>query len=206
MNNENDGGDKNKIFGVVVVLGLFVALAFTIIYAGRGTTAAVVAGTSGSAGASDGGDHSTDGFSSYDEMMKAHHPEGAGGSSGSDGCGGVPSSGGHDSPFVGSGEKSEYGITYDNAGYEQLLAMSNSITLNGGQTQKIVGLDITLPCCGVRTLQASSNCECGHHVAMFGLAKLMISKEYSREEIQAELDKWKQIFYPEGGSANTGGC
>lgn len=193
---ENDG--SNKVIGIVVVLGLVVALAFTVIYAGRGTTAAVVAGQSGAGGMS------TDGFSSNEEMMKAHHPAGADSDAGSDGCGGVPSS--HDSPVVGSGEKSEYGITYDNAGYEQLLAVANSITLNSAQTKNIVGLDITLPCCGVRTLQASGNCECGHHVAMFGLAKLMISKEYGRDQIQAELNKWKQIFYPEGGSANTGGC
>ncbi len=200
-----DNNDGNKVVGVVVVLGLFVALAFTIIFAGRASTVANTGATGAAVTGDVTGDHSTDGFSSYEEMMKAHHPDqGAAGAATGD-CGGVPSSS-HDGVSATNGEMSAYGVTYDNAGYEQLLAAANSVTLNSGQTKSIVGLDITLPCCGVRTLQASGNCECGHHVAMFGLAKLMTSKSYTRDQIQAELDKWKQIFYPEGGSANTGGC
>ncbi|MBI2970944.1 MAG: hypothetical protein HYY37_00830 [Candidatus Aenigmarchaeota archaeon] len=137
------------------------------------------------------------GFSSYEEMMQAHH---GGSSSGS--CG--MESGAAPSRFA-TGEMTAYGITLDNAGYEKLLTM-NSIRLDAGQQQKIVGLDIELPCCGFQKIEAAGNCECGHHVAMVGLAKLLATKNYSREQIQQELDVWKNIFYPDGLDSGAGAC
>jgi len=204
----NDGktNDGNKAIGVVVVFGLLIALSFTIIYAGRGLGS--IAGTGAAivnANTADASDHNMDGFSSYDEMMKAHHPDQAAGGSADGGCGGVPT-GGHDSPVVGSGEMSSYGITYDNAGYEKLLEAAKTVNLDKEQTKQIVGRNIELSCCGVKTLQARGNCECGHHVALFGLAKLLASKGYAANDIQSEIDKWKLVFFPEGGSGNTGGC
>lgn len=194
--------EGNKVIGIIAVFGLLIALSFTIIYAGRGTTGAAVASTT----TADASDHNMDGFSSYDEMMKAHHPDQqASGGSADGGCGGVPT-GGHESPVVGSGEMSSYDITYDNAGYDKLLEAAKTISLNKEQTKLIVGRNIELSCCGVKMLQASGNCECGHHVALFGLAKLLASKGYTAEDIQSEIDKWKLVFFPEGGSGNTGGC
>lgn len=147
-----------------------------------------------------GGDYQ--GFSSYEEMMEAHH----GGSEASTGVGGCgQETAPHDSAIVGTGEKSDYGITYDQAGYNLLLGYAKSVNLNSAQTKKIVGLNAEIPCCGFKILQAEGNCECGHHVALYGLAKLLASKDYSRENIQMEMDKWKQIFYP-NGNPGTGGC
>lgn len=183
--------NKNVLGGAIVVV-LLALLVGTVVFAGRSPTGQASAGQ---------GDY--DGYDSYEAMMQAHHGGGASTAGASeDGCGGV-STGTGKASFA--GEMSPYGITYDDAGYQQLLAAEKSITLNAAQTKTIVGLDILLPCCGVATLQAKDNCQCGHHVAMFGLAKMLATQGYSRDQIQDELDKWKEVFYP-GGATGTGGC
>lgn len=144
-----------------------------------------------------------DGFSSYEEMMQAHH----GGSSSSQGLGacgvGTTSSG---SSSITNGETTDYGLTLDENGYAQLLNYDRAISLDSNQMKQYVGLNVHLPqCCDFKFLQASGNCECGHHIALSGLAKLLISKGYSREQVQQEIDKWKLVFYPEG-STGTGEC
>jgi len=146
---------------------------------------------------------SAEGFSSYEEMMAAHHGSSGAQASGGE-CGGVPQA--HDGVSATSGGMSEYGLTYDNAGYESLLQAAKSVNLDASQTKLIVGLNVQMPCCGFTSLQASGNCECGHHVALYGLAKLLVSKGYDNAKIQEEIDKWKIVFYPDGGSGNTGGC
>ncbi|MBI4150533.1 hypothetical protein HY492_00230 [Candidatus Woesearchaeota archaeon] len=200
---------NKNIVGGIIVIGLLALLIGTVVFAGRSSSATGMA---------------TDGFASEDEMMAAHHPEQSsgmsnegfssqeemmeahhGGSAGaSDGCGGVPAS--HDGVSATDGEPSSYGITYDSKGYDQLLKAAQSITLNAAQTKTIVGLNILLPCCGVSTLQAKDNCPCGHHVAMFGLAKMLATKGYERADIQTELNRWKTIFYPGGVDSGAGGC
>jgi len=148
------------------------------------------------------GQMSSEGFSSNEEMMKAHHGSGASVSS-EDGCGGVES-GAAASPLV--GKTSEYGIIYGNEGYKQLVNAVQTVTLSKAQESVIVGLDIELPCCGVKTLQATNNCGCGHHQAMFGLAKTLASQGVSRDKIQAEINNWKTVFYPGGAEGSTGAC
>lgn len=99
------------------------------------------------------------------------------------------------------------GIPYNDQGYQRLMNYDKTIKLSGGEMQKYVGLDIELPCCGVKALQASGNCQCGHHVAMSGLAKYMAQKGYSEGDIQSELNKWKTVFYPDStGSSAPGTC
>ncbi len=213
--------DSKKIIGIVVALVLVAALALVIVFARQPVTGAV----STSAPVSSEGAMSSEGFSSNEEMMAAHHPDqakaaqnqgfnsyeemmaahhgGSEGGSDSSGCGGV-ATGSAQAEFA--GQSSDYGVTYDDAGYQKLLGYAKSINLDAAQTKLIVGLDIQIPCCGVKTLQASNNCECGHHVSMFGLAKLLASKGYDRNEIQSELDKWKLVFYPAGASSGTGDC
>ena len=57
-------------------------------------------------------------------------------------------------------------------------------------------------CCGATTLVASGGqaaCGCAHSYAMRGLAKYLISKhgkEYTDDQILAELGKWKTMFFP----------
>ncbi len=140
------------------------------------------------------------GFSSYEEMMQAHH---GGQAQQETGCG--MESGPSASEFA-TGELTDYGVTLDNKGYEQLLDFDDTITLTAEQQNRIVGLDIQIPCCGFQKIQASGNCECGHHIAMVGLAKLLAQKGYDRTSIQTELDVWKNIFYPNGAESGAGAC
>ena len=191
--------ENNKIIGILVMFALIIALGFTIVFAGRNKTitGAVSAGSSSM---------SSEGFSSNEEMMAAHHPNQAQKSSDSTGsCGGVAeNSNGVSQKFA--GEKSAYGITYDNAGYEQLLDAAKNVKLSSEQTKLIVGFDVQMPCCEFKMLQASGNCECGHHVALYGLSKLLVSQGYAHEQIQSEINKWKLVFYPAGSSSSAGGC
>ena len=137
------------------------------------------------------------GFSSYDEMMKAHHGSGGGGCGMSDSLSGNANL---------TGEMMPYGITLDTNGYNQLLKDDAEIKLTQNQLPNYIGLNILLPCCGVATLQASDNCQCGHHVALSGLAKRMITQNYSKEQVQQEIDRWKLIFYPNGTESGAGSC
>ena len=100
-------------------------------------------------------------------------------------------------------------VDYSETGYQQLLRYDSSIRLNGNQVSNYNGLDVELPCCGFRELGAQ-NCGCGHHIALSGLAKKMASEGYDRNQIQAEIDVWKEVFYPNGapgvGSGARGSC
>ena len=139
------------------------------------------------------------GYSSYEEMMQAHH----GGEVQQDsGCG--MDSGPSASKFA-TGEVTDYGISLDNKGYQDLLGYAD-LRLDGVQSEKIIGFDIEIPCCGFQKIQANGNCECGHHVALVGLAKLLASKGYDKDEIQKEIDVWKNIFYPNGVDSGAGAC
>lgn len=145
---------------------------------------------------------SSEGFSSYEEMMEAHHG-GSAAQGESDGCGGIQG-GASASKLV--GKVSKYNIEYGDKGYQQLLDAADNIKVTSAQETAFVGLDIGMPCCGVTSLQAKDNCGCGHHVALFGLAKLLASQGVERAAIQEEIDNWKDVFYPGGVSGSTGAC
>ena len=130
------------------------------------------------------------GYSSYEEMMAEHHGSGA---AGSGSCGGVS---------VQSGEMSEYGVSYDQTGYEKLVNYQNTLTLDGDQAKKVIGLNVQIPCCGFETILPTNNCACEHHIALYGLAKFLAIENYDRDYIQAEIDKWKTVF----DQSNIGGC
>jgi len=101
---------------------------------------------------------------------------------------------------------SQIGLPYNEQGYRQLLNYDKTIQLSDAEKQGYVGLNVELPCCGFRTLQDSGNCECGHHLALSGLAKYMIKNGYAKDQAQAEIDKWKDVFFPGSSSGNLGGC
>lgn len=201
--------NADKVIGITVMLVLLGGLVFTVVWAGRpSVTGAAVQKPAA-------GGMSTDGFSSYDEMMRAHHPGQAGAASADPMAGhhGGAAASGNDGPACGgvsgsnaTGEKTEYGVTVDDAGYQQLLQAAQAVPLTPAMEKLVVGLNVELPCCGFKQLQAKDNCQCGHHIAMFGLAKLMASKGYGRDQIQSELDRWKKLFYPNGAEGATGEC
>ncbi len=184
--------ETKNLIGIVIVALLIASIVVSIVWISKSNSNTTPTGAG-----------SYEGFSSYEEMMEAHH--GGQQATNTDGCGGVSTaSGGSIVSYL--GEESEYGITYDDNGYNKLVGAAKTVELSKEQTKSIVGLDVELPCCEVKTLRAEGNCECGHHVALYGLAKLLASEGYSREKIQEEIEKWKVVFFPEGGAGNTGGC
>lgn len=97
------------------------------------------------------------------------------------------------------------GVPFTQAGYNQLLGYDKSINLDSTQMKSYVGLDVEMPCCGFKTLQAAGNCGCGHHMALSGLAKLMISNGYSQDQVQNEINSWKDVFFG-NNVVDMGGC
>lgn len=108
----------------------------------------------------------------------------------------------------------ELGITYDTKGYKMLLNYYKTIKLSANESKQVAGIDVTLPCCGFKAILTSkdgtsdfeNSCHCGHHDAMYGLAKYMVQKGYSREDMQKEENAWKEVFFPASGGSNLGGC
>ena len=108
----------------------------------------------------------------------------------------------------------QMGIEYNTQGYNALLDYYSTINLSDAQSKAVAGLDVELPCCGFKEILVNSNgtanfeasCHCGHHDAMYGLAKYMVQNDYNREQMQSELNVWKEVFFPAQGSGNLGGC
>lgn len=113
-----------------------------------------------------------------------------------------------------SGMSPQMGIQYNTEGYNALLKYYNTIELSDAESKAVAGLDVELPCCGFQgilknadgTANFDGSCHCGHHDAMYGLAKYMVQNGYNREQMQNELNVWKEVFFPTTGGGNLGGC
>ena len=92
------------------------------------------------------------------------------------------------------GTKSPYGLTFSLATFEDQKTWSKEIVADPSWKdlyQKIV--DSTYhPCCGVTI---STN-DCGHAIALTGLAKKMLQDGKSEAEIRQELLLWEKYFFP----------
>ncbi len=83
-------------------------------------------------------------------------------------------------------------------GYNKLLEYDKTITLSDGQKKQFAGFDVRLPCCGFKVTSEDehNDCRCGHHLAYAGLIKYGLTNDWSRDQIQQEIDQWKVVFYP----------
>lgn len=114
---------------------------------------------------------------------------------------------------------SELGVSYDDvsvndpqradAVIRRLSVFDQQITLSGTDLERYINIGYRLNngiaceyCCGARSVifeTGEAACGCAHSYAMRGLAKYLISKhggEYTDEQIQAEMGKWKVLFFP----------
>ena len=89
------------------------------------------------------------------------------------------------------------GLTFSNESYEQLVRDAK-IVLPANQMGLFSGFDVRMPCCGFKKTVANfpTNCQCGHHLAVYGLIKRMMIAGSTREEIQAEIYRWTNYFFP----------
>jgi hypothetical protein len=94
---------------------------------------------------------------------------------------------------ISSGEKTSYGISFSQQGYEQLIGYQKSITLTQDEQPKYEELIMEIPheCCN----GAIGQCDCGHAVALKGLVKLLLQNDYTDQEIEDEAYKWRQLFF-----------
>lgn len=114
---------------------------------------------------------------------------------------------------------SELGISYDDvspndaqradATIRKLAVFDQQITLSGADLERYINIGYRLNngiaceyCCGARSVifeTGEAACGCAHSYAMRGLAKYLISKhrnKYTDEQVQAEMGKWKVLFFP----------
>lgn len=91
-----------------------------------------------------------------------------------------------------------YGVSFSAAGYQTLLSWHSQMRVTRGKAGSFEALDVTLPCCGFGQPSAdeSTNCGCGHHQALYGLAKRLLGLGYSEQQAQDEIDRWAAYFFP----------
>ena len=135
---------------------------------------------------------------------------------------------GSSAEFMPSGVPAIYGkelsVRYDDvsasnpqkadATIQTLGNLDQQITLSGKDKDRYINILYTMNkgisceyCCGARAIIFSDGqaaCGCAHSYAMRGLTKYLLTKhgkEYTDEQIQEEVGKWKALFFP--GQINT---
>lgn len=61
------------------------------------------------------------------------------------------------------------------------------------------GFDVSIPYCSFKkTIEGlENNCKCGYHLSLYGVIKeCLLNKIFSKNDIQAEIKKWKTFFFP----------
>ena len=96
------------------------------------------------------------------------------------------------------GAATGYGVAFSKAGYDTLVAWKDQYPVNPAWAADYEALDITLSCCDVAHPFADEkkNCACGHHQALYGLAKKLLTDGLGRDAAQSEVRRWTAYMYP----------
>lgn len=88
------------------------------------------------------------------------------------------------------------GLKFNSAGYNQLLKDAKQDLKD--KNNDFAGFDVLMPCCGYKMTVAKfeDNCQCGHHLATYGLIKKMLLAGSARVDIQKETNTWIAYFFP----------
>jgi hypothetical protein len=91
-----------------------------------------------------------------------------------------------------------YGPHFNQDGYDMLLRWNRDIRPEESWAADYEALNITLPCCAAAhpNRDETLNCACGHHQALYGVAKWLLQRGYTVTEVQTEVDQWKAFFFP----------
>ena len=89
------------------------------------------------------------------------------------------------------------GLEFNQVGYEQLLTDAK-IDLGEEKMKGFADFDVLMPCCGFDHTFANlpDNCQCGHHLASYGVIKKMLLAGMPRQQIQLEANRWINYFFP----------
>jgi len=96
------------------------------------------------------------------------------------------------------GSETGYGPDFSSYGYEMLRQWNTDIRPAAVWVDDYVRLDIRLPCCGaVQPYEdETKNCGCGHHQAIYGLAKRLLKNGDRLPQVQAEIGRWRAFMFP----------
>lgn len=99
-------------------------------------------------------------------------------------------------PREGTGTK--YGMTFSNAGYETLMKWNQDFKVEARYADAFESLNLFLPCCDWRTPSRNEekNCACGHHQALEGLSKKLLSDGWDSRAVQREVTQWTHYLFP----------
>ena len=95
------------------------------------------------------------------------------------------------------GSNSALGLKFTSKDYKSLLNEAE-MPMSAEEMQDFAGIDVTMPCCAFAKTVAnfSINCQCGHHLATYGVIKKMVKASIPRQRIQLETKRWISYFFP----------
>ena len=96
------------------------------------------------------------------------------------------------------GLSTDYAVTFSDAGYKTLIQWNANLKVEARTADAFESLDLMLPCCdwSKPSRDEKSNCACGHHQALEGLAKKLLSEERAPSAVQREVTRWSRFLYP----------
>lgn len=104
------------------------------------------------------------------------------------------------------GSDSVLGLKFNQEGYNELVEDAKILKLSKAQEKDFAGFDVTMACCGFSKTLANfpENCQCGHHLASYGLIKkMLLAGSFSRDNIQGEVNAWINYFFPKEAIAKV---
>lgn len=92
----------------------------------------------------------------------------------------------------------DYGVSFSEAGYQTLIQWNADYKVEAATANAFESLDLLLPCCAWSkpSRNEDTNCACGHHQALEGLAKKLLGDERSASAVQREVTQWSRYLYP----------
>lgn len=96
------------------------------------------------------------------------------------------------------GLETDYGISFSQEGYETLIQWNEDYKVEARYAEIFESLDLRLPCCGWSkpSRDEKTNCACGHHQALEGLAKKLLADGQSVATVQGEVSRWARYMFP----------
>ena len=96
------------------------------------------------------------------------------------------------------GSLTTYGPPFSSEGFEILREWNEGIRPEPEWADDYTRLDIRLPCCEAihPNRDETQNCGCGHHQALYGLAKGLLRSGFRVPNTQAEIGRWRAFLFP----------